>query len=123
MHPAMTHQSAHAYMPGLADAGGQVAQLRQVLALVEEIAGRQPAPAHGDGLDEAARVSAAYAHAWPVVQRRFDRFAGETAHWAAAGVETLLKLSDGGRPAQAAAATLAEALRKALRTLGAIVRA
>jgi hypothetical protein len=119
----MTHQSAHATMPGLADAGGQVAQLRQVLALVEEIAGRQPAPARDEGLDEAARVSAAYAHAWPVVQRRFDRVAGETARWAAAGVETLLALGESGRPARAAAAVLAEALRRALATLAVTVRA
>lgn len=118
----MTHQSPHRSIPGLADAGGQVAQLRQVLALVEEIAGRQGA-AEGDRLDEAARVSAAYAHAWPVVQRRFDRAADETARWAAAGVETLLALSDGGRPAGAAAAVLAGALRDSLRRLGAIVRA
>jgi hypothetical protein len=119
----MTHHSPHAYMPGLADAGGQVAQLRQVLALVEEIAGRQAAPVRDEGLDEAARVSAAYAHAWPVVQRRFDRVAGETARWAAAGVETLLSLGDGGRPAQAAAAVVAEALRKSLHALRTIVHA
>jgi hypothetical protein len=119
----MTHQSTHAYMPGLADAGGQVAQLRQLLALVDEIAGRQSAPVRDEGLDEAARVSAAYAHSWPVVQRRFDRLAAETAGWAAAGVETLLRLSDGGRPAGAAAAVLGAALRGALRTLAHIVRA
>jgi ABC-type transporter Mla subunit MlaD len=118
----MTHQSNHAYMPGLADAGGQVSQLRGVLALVEEIAGRQAPPGDGD-LDEAARVSAAYAHAAPVVQRRFDRIAGETARWAAIGVETLLQLSDGGRPAGAAAAVMASELRKALRTLGGVARA
>jgi hypothetical protein len=119
----MTHQSSHAYMPGLADAGGQMAQLRQVLALVDEIAGRQLAPARDDGLDEAARVSAAYAHAAPVVQRRFDRLASETAAWAAAGVETLLQLSDGGRPAAAAAGVLGDALRKALKSLAASIGA
>jgi ABC-type transporter Mla subunit MlaD len=118
----MTHQSTHAYMPGLADAGGQVAELRQVLALVDEIAGRQ-SPAHHAGLDEAARVSAAYAHAAPVVQRRFDRLAGETAAWAATGVETLLRLSDGERPATAAAGVLGDALRKALKSLAASVGA
>ena len=117
----MTHQSTHRYMPGLADAGGQVAQLRQVLALIDEIAGRQHGPAHDVGLDEAARVSAAYAHAAPVVQRRFDRLASETAAWAATGVETLLRLSDGGRPSAAAAGVLGDALRKALKSLAASV--
>ncbi|MBV9932357.1 MAG: hypothetical protein JO013_15635 [Alphaproteobacteria bacterium] len=119
----MTHQSPPAYMPGLADAGGQVAQLRQVLALVDEIAGRQQAPMRHDGLDEAARVSAAYAHACPIVQRRFDRLATETAGWAAAGVEALLRLSDGGRPAGAAASVLGDALRGALAALAGTVRA
>lgn len=119
----MTHQSTHTYMPGLADAGGQVAQLRQVLVLVEEIAGRQAAPGRDGELDEAARVSAAYAHAAPVVQRRFDRIAGETARWAATAVETLLGLCDRGRPAGAAAAVVAVELRKALRTLSGGVRA
>jgi hypothetical protein len=119
----MTHQSTHPYMPGLADAGGQVAQLRQVLALVDEIAGRQQAPVKDQGLDEAARVSAAYAHAPPVVQRRFDRLAGETARAAASGVETLLQLSDTGRPAAAAASVLGDTLRNALRSLAGIVRA
>ena len=119
----MTHQSTHATMPGLADAGGQVAQLRELIALVDEIAGRQHGPTRDEGLDEAARVSAAYAHAWPVAQRRFDRLAAETAGWAAAGVETLLKLSDGGRPAAAAAAVLGDALRQALAALRAVVRA
>ena len=118
----MTHQSTHAYMPGLADAGGQVAQLRQVLALVEEIAGRQSTPGADGDLDEAARVSAADAHAEPVVQRRFDRIASETARWAAAGVETLLQLSDGGRPATAAAAVVAVELRTSLRRLAAVLR-
>jgi hypothetical protein len=110
-------------MPGLADAGGQVAQLRQVLALVDEIAGRQQAPVPDQGLDEAARISGGYAHAAPVVQRRFDRLAGETARAAAAGVETLLQLSDAGRPAAAAATVLGEALRKAVRNLAAVVGA
>ena len=119
----MTHQSPHAYIPGLADAGGQVAQLRQVMTLVDEIAGRQHAPAPSDGLDEAARVSAGYAHACPIVQRRFDRLAAEIAGWAAAGVETLLQLSDASRPAVAAASVLGDALRKALATLVGIVGA
>jgi antirestriction protein ArdC len=118
----MTDQSTRAYMPGLADAGGQVAQLRQVLALVEEIAGQQSAPQDA-ALDEAARVSAAYAHCWPVVQRQFDRVAAETAAWAAVAVETLLRLSDSGRPAAAAACAVAGALRRNLATLRTVVRA
>ncbi|HEY0413535.1 MAG TPA: hypothetical protein VGD66_10365 [Allosphingosinicella sp.] len=112
----MTHQAAHSYAPGLADAGGQVAQLRQVLSLVEEIAGRGAVRSDAD-LDEAARISAAYEGAPPVGQRRFDLIAGETERWAATGVETLLELRDRDRPYAPAAARLAEELRRALRRL------
>ncbi|MEA3050576.1 MAG: hypothetical protein QOG84_2412 [Sphingomonadales bacterium] len=117
----MTQHDVPLYAPGLADAGGQVAQLREVLALVEEITGvRSPAP--GDAaLEEAARVSAAYAAAPPVTQRRFDERAAATARWAAAGVETLLRLQEQGRPAAPAAAALAEALHGALRELSTTV--
>jgi hypothetical protein len=112
----MTQHDVPFYAPGLADAGGQVAQLREVLALVEEIAGTR-AQARGD----AARVSAAYAAAPPVAQRRFDERAAATARWAAAGVETLLRLQEGGRPSAPAAAALAEALCKALGELAGTV--
>jgi hypothetical protein len=117
----MTQHDVPLYAPGLADAGGQVAQLREVLALVEEIAGAR-ASAHGDAqLNEAAQVSAAYAAAPPVAQRRFDERAAATARWAAAGVETLLALQEKGRPSGPAAAALAEALRRALGELAGTV--
>ena len=104
---------------GTADAGGEIAQLRQVLALVEELAGVSTAP---DGaLDEAARVSAAYESAQPIVQRRFDTEAARTARWAAAGLEALVTLEERGWPVKPAAAKLAEELRKALRQLSEIV--
>ena len=106
---------------GTADAGGEIAQLRQVLALVEELAGVSNAP---DGpLDEAARVSAAYESAEPIVQRRFDTEAARTARWAAAGLEALVTLEERGWPVKPAAAKLAEELRKALRQLSEIVSA
>src|SRR3954463_8858511 len=117
----MTQHDVPLYAPGLADAGGQVAQLREVLALIEEIAGAR-AQARGDAaLEEAARVSAAYAAAPPVAQRRFDERAAATARWAAAGVETLLKLQDAGRPCAPAAGALAKALRAAIGELARIV--
>jgi hypothetical protein len=113
----MTHQGAHPYAPGLADAGGQAAQLRQVLILVAEIAG-SPRPGCDAALDEAARISAAYAAAPPIAQRRFDRLAEETERWAAVGVETLIALRDRERPCAAAAARLAAELEAALERLG-----
>lgn len=117
----MTQHDFPSYAPGLADAGGQVAQLREVLALVEEIAGAS-ARSPGDGaIEEAARISGAYAAAEPVCQRRFDDLAGQSARWAAGGVETLLILREANRPCAPAAAVLARALRKALAELSRVV--
>src|SRR3954468_10175184 len=108
--------------PGLADAGGQVEQLRQVLALVEELAGRG-SPAPDAALDQSARISDAYGRALPIDQRRFDVHAADTARWAAGGVEALLKLEERGRPCRAAAAALADKLSRTLVELQEIVRA
>ncbi len=118
----MTHQSApHLAIAG-ADAGRQLAQLRQVLALVEQIAGRRPPTGAVDAaLDEAARVSSAYGDALPVVQRRFDALAAETSAWAAAGVEALAAASERGS-ARHAARRLAEELDRTLSYLTALLR-
>ena len=114
----MTQQQPPLYAPGLADAGAQIAQLRQVLALVEEMAGSAPLSPRDDLLDEAARISAAYARALPIDQKRFDGLAGEIARWAAAGVGALLKLDEAGMPVRAAARRVAEELEKGLVELG-----
>ncbi|MFN3388417.1 MAG: hypothetical protein ACK40O_05755 [Allosphingosinicella sp.] len=106
--------------PGLADAGAQVAQLRRVLALVEELAGERG----GDcALDEAARTRAGYEDALPVDQRRFDRCAARAIAAAAAGAEALLAGDGDSAGRKAAAARLADALREALAELAEIVRA
>ena len=117
----MTHQSPAHYSGTPIDAGRQVAQLRHVLLLVEELAGRRGAPAAADAaLDESARISSAYDNAMPIVQRRFDALAGETAAWSAAAVEALL--SSGRIPKGAAAARLADELASALRKLSKLLR-
>jgi hypothetical protein len=113
----VTQQEPPFYAPGLADAGAQIAQLRQVLALVEELAGRTSLSPRDADLDEAARVSAAYAKALPIDQKRFDNLAAETARWAAAGVGALLKLDEAGLPVRAASERLAEELEKGLTSL------
>jgi hypothetical protein len=113
----MTQQEPPFYAPGLADAGAQLAQLRQVLTLVEEMAGSSALSPKDSDLDEAARVSAAYARALPIDQKRFDGLAAETARWAKAGVEALLKLDEAGMPVRAAAERLAEELEKGLTAL------
>jgi hypothetical protein len=116
----MTHQSPLPEMLAGADAGRQVAQLREVLALVRSVGG---AAAAGIGpeaaLDEAARVSSAYGDALPIVQRRFDALVGETVAWAAAGVEAL---SLAGGPSPAAAARLADELGLAIGDLKKLLR-
>lgn len=114
----MTQQEPPLYAPGLADAGAQIAQLRQVLALIEEMAERVPVSPRDSDLDEAARISAAYARALPIDQKRFDALAAETARWAAAGVGALLRLDEAGMPVRAAAERLAEELEKGLDALG-----
>ena len=115
------HQQQHFRVPASADPGGQVAQLRQILDLVGEIAGL-PLRHRGDSaLDEAARIGAAYDDALPIDRRRFDRLAAEIAGWAAAGVEALLAAEERGCVARPAAGRLAEALDRALKRLSAIL--
>lgn len=110
----MTHQAPPVSPSAGADPGRQLARLREALRLIERIAGRE-SPAEA-GLDEAARLSAAYDRVLPVAQRRFDALAAETAIWAAAGVEALL-IAGEAEPPRAAAARLADSLAKALREL------
>ncbi len=115
----MTHQPSPLSAAAGADAGRQVAQLRQVLLLVEQIAGRgDPARAAEIALDEAARFGAAYGDALPVVQRRFDALVAETVAWAAAGAEAL-SLAGGPRPA---AARLADELGQAIEDLAKLLK-
>jgi hypothetical protein len=120
----MTHQSVPSSAASArVDAGRQVAQLREVLVLVCQLAGRsapeEPAEA---ALDESARLAAAYDAAMPILQRRFDALAAETAAWAAAGVAALLAAGRVGEPPKAAAATLADELEKALGRLAKLLR-
>jgi len=113
----MTHEMLTRYLPSGADAGARLAQLRNVLGLVEQIAGRIPWPGGRDAaLDEGARLSSAYDSAMPICQKRFDALAVETATWAAAGVEALLAAEDVAPP-EAAAAALADELAEAIKAL------
>lgn len=115
----MTHQAPPSPPVAGPDPGRQIAQLREALRLVERIAGEESR--HEAGLDEAATISSAYDVALPVVQRRFEALANETALWAAAGVEALLAAGQGA-PSRAAAARLARQLDGALEDLAALLR-
>ena len=115
----MTQHAPFAETAAGADVGRQLAQLREALRLVERLAGEERA--HERALDEAASISSAYEIALPVVQRRFDALANETALWAAAGVEALLA-SGNGAPSRAAAVRLARQLDGALGDLAHLLR-
>jgi len=115
----MIHISSIASVADGAEAGRQVAQLRHVLALIEEIAGR-PGTAD-DAFDEMERISSAYLASPPIVQRRFDAFAAETADWAAAGVELLIAAGNPAQRSSAAARRLADELARAIGKLGRMV--
>ena len=115
----MTHQAPPSSASAGPDPGRQIAQLREALQLVERIAGEEGCRERA--FDEAAQISGAYDLALPVVQRRFEALANETALWAAAGVEALLAAGDGA-PSRAAAARLARQLDSALADLGALLR-
>jgi hypothetical protein len=110
--------------PESVDAAEQVAQLRQILHLVEQIAG---GPTNGlaaeSAMNENARIISAYESAAPIVRRRFNGLAEETADWAARGVGVLLAARDDDDPPRAAAARLASELTHALRELGRILSA
>ena len=113
----MTHQPPPFSSGPSGDPGRQLAQLREVLAHVERIAGRRPRG--DDALDEAARISAGHDRAPPIVQRRFDALAAESAIWTAAGVEALLAAAD--PPPRAAAVRLADSIRSALAQMHSMV--
>ena len=115
----MTHQAPPSPAASGPDPGRQIAQLHEALRLVERIAGESQA--QDRALDEAARISDAYDLALPVVQRRFEALAQETALWAAAGVEALLA-SGPVPPSRAAASRLAGQLGDALDELAALLR-
>lgn len=91
----------------------RLARLAEVLTLVERLAG-DPGPAIATSPDAAT----AYAAAGPIARRRFDALAAETAAFAAAGIEILLRQTEtGGHGQQAAARRLAQEMRAAIAEL------
>lgn len=117
----MRHQS-HSYGTNRPiDAGPQVAQLRHVLRLVDELSGRRAATPDADAaLDEAARITTAYLQAEPIVRRRFGILAADIAAWSAAGVEALLAAGESRSPA--AAQALANELEQSLGRLSLMLK-
>ena len=117
----MSYQSPTQFARQPIDAGRQLAQLAHVLALVEELAGRPQASPDQDGaLEQSAQASGFYSDALPIVRRRFDALAAETAAWSAAGVEALL--AAGEKRSRAAARRLADELQAAVGDLRKLLR-
>jgi hypothetical protein len=114
----MTHQSPALQAEQQPGAAAQLAQLRQVQALVDQIAGRSAAALTREAaLDEAARVGSAYGDALPIARRRFDALVAETVAWAAAGVEALTRAGAHPAPAARLAEELAHAIDDLLKLL------
>lgn len=91
----------------------QVAQLRAIRALVDELAGNAPAgsvAAHGD-------LDRLYDRAPSIAQRRFDALAGETAAYAAAGLSALIAERGAGGTVAGAAAHLAREMERSIRRM------
>jgi secreted protein with Ig-like and vWFA domain len=97
-----------------------VAQLRQVLSLVEQIAGGAAADSTLMQ-SEVARFPAAYDKAPEITRRRFDALASEAASAAAAGIEMLIGRARTAEARIAAADCLAAELRHALGPMGGLL--
>ena len=86
-------------LPGpYAEAVARLASIRQALACVEQFAGEAPS----DSMAE-AKLAAAWPGASKAKQRVFDARSARTAAAAAAGLETLANLHEGGKEAHAQA--------------------
>ena len=114
----MTRMTTTSCAPESAEAAEHCAQLRQILHLIEQIAGHEtPSVGAETALDENARIASAFEAATPIVRRRFNAMLEETSTWASRGVGVLLAARDEPEPPRAAAARLASELGAALREL------
>lgn len=125
----MTHYQAPILVD---DTEGEAAQsllrLRNVLTLVEQIAGdERPSniPVHLDEqLDNEATLALAYATASSVTRRRFDALAGEAASFASAGLSALIQHKQRmGRDCHAGARQLATDMRHSIEAMTRMIEA
>ncbi len=91
----------------------QIAQLRAIRALVDELAGNMPADALSIGPD----IDRRYDRAPSIAQRRFDALAGETAAYAAAGLSALIAGRGAGGAVTGGAAYLARQMERSIRRM------
>lgn len=94
----------------------QIAQLRAIHALVDELAGNAP-----ERVGAVADIDRLYDRASSIAQRRFDALAGETAAYAAAGLSALIAGRSAGGMVAGAAAHLARAMARSIRRMEALL--
>jgi hypothetical protein len=95
----------------------QVAQLRAIRALVEELAGTQA----GGAFESADDLDRRYDAASPIAQRHFDALAGEITAYAAAGLSALITGRSSGGDVQGAAAHLAREMERSIRRMEGLI--
>lgn len=91
----------------------QIAQLRAIRALVDELAGNMPDAGGAAGND----IDRCYDRASSIVQRRFDALAGETAAYAAIGLSALIASRGAGHIVVGGAAHLAREMARSIRRM------
>lgn len=105
----MNQQSSSSISTAPLSPGSQISELRAILGLVHTLAGNEG----GIERPEPADADIRYASAAPLVRRRFDALAAETAAFSATGLSALI----GGRErgdTRAAAAFLARTMDRAI---------
>ena len=118
----MTHQANEHATTTSSKAGQQMAQLRHMLVLVEQVAGIAAPDLNDAALDENARISGAYEAASAITRRRFDALTSETETWAAAAVGALVAANDATEQPRPAAKALADELSATLGRLSTILK-
>lgn len=116
----MNHDQAPLHPAGdEAEAAHALVHLREVLALVDRMAGdRHGASARSassDQLEEGAALALGYANAPSIARRRFDALASEAAGFAAAGLGALIQHKERtGTDCAPAAQQLADEMRRSI---------
>ncbi|MBB5684733.1 hypothetical protein [Sphingobium boeckii] len=105
----MNQQSASSISTAPVTPGTQIGELRAILGLVHALAGNEM------GIDrpEMTDADVRYAAAAPLVRRRFDALASETAAFSATGLSALIGGRERGNT-KAAAAYLARSMDRAI---------
>lgn len=111
-----------------AEAAHALVRLREMLMLVEQIAGgadlaARPSPIDQRTLNDGAAIALDYANASSIARRRFDALAGEAAAFGAAGLGALMRKKQRTGRDHAAARQLAGEMRQSIDAMARIIAA